>query len=172
MDNSRSEVVFTFDGDAAGQKAALRAFEDDQKFAARTSIAVTPDGMDPCELRLAKGDAAVEQVIEGRTPLFEFAIRSVVEQHDALSPEGQSAALEATAPIVARIKDQAIRHKYAVMLAGLPVIVGMQLLLSFLAFDIAAMPNRALHPLLTPRLRARSTAGPKAEPELRVVDAA
>ena len=119
MDNSRSEVVFTFDGDAAGQKAALRAFEDDQKFAARTSIAVTPDGMDPCELRLAKGDSAVEQVVEGRTPLFEFAIRSVVEQHDSLSPEGQAAALEATAPIVARIKDQAIRHKYAVMLSGL-----------------------------------------------------
>jgi DNA primase len=112
-------VVFTFDGDAAGQKAALRAFEDDQKFAARTSIAVTPDGMDPCELRLAKGDSAVEQVVEDRTPLFEFAIMSVVAQYDSASPEGQSAALEATAPIVARIKDQAIRHKYAVMLSGL-----------------------------------------------------
>jgi DNA primase len=119
MDNSRSEVVFTFDGDAAGQKAALRAFEDDQKFAARTSIAITPDGMDPCELRLAKGDAAVEQVVEGRTALFEFAIRSVVEQYDPASPEGQAAALEATAPIVARIKDQAIRHRYAVLLSGL-----------------------------------------------------
>ncbi|MDX6353353.1 MAG: primase [Streptomyces sp.] len=119
MDNSRSEVVFTFDGDAAGQRAALRAFEDDQKFAARTSIAVTPDGMDPCELRLAKGDAAVAQVVEGCTPLFEFAIRSVVESYDSTSPEGQSAALEASAPIVARIKDQAIRHKYAVMLSGL-----------------------------------------------------
>jgi DNA primase len=119
MDNSRSEVVFTFDGDAAGQKAALRAFEDDQKFAARTSIAVTPDGMDPCELRLARGDSAVEQVVEGRTPLFEFAIRSVVESYDNASPEGQAAALEASAPIVARIKDQAVRHKYAVMLSGL-----------------------------------------------------
>jgi DNA primase len=119
MDNSRSEVVFTFDGDAAGQKAALRAFEDDQKFAARTSIAVTPDGMDPCELRLAKGDSAVEQVVDGRTPLFEFAIRSVVQSYDSASPEGQAAALAASAPIVARIKDHAVRHKYAVLLAGL-----------------------------------------------------
>ncbi|MFE2427270.1 DNA primase [Streptomyces sp. NPDC059373] len=119
MDNSRSEVVFTFDGDAAGQKAALRAFEDDQKFAARTSIAITPDGMDPCDLRLAKGDGAVHQVVEGRTPLFEFAIRSVVDQHDPTTPEGQASALEAVAPIVARIKDLAIRHKYAVMLSGL-----------------------------------------------------
>jgi DNA primase len=75
--------------------------------------------MDPCELRLAKGDSAVEQVVDGRTPLFEFAIRSVVEQYDNASPEGQAAALEASAPIVARIKDQAVRHKYAVMLSGL-----------------------------------------------------
>ncbi|MEV6107895.1 DNA primase [Streptomyces sp. NPDC051940] len=119
MDNSRSEVVFTFDGDAAGQKAALRAFEDDQKFAARTSIAVSPGGMDPCDLRLAKGDEAVLQLVEDRSPLFEFAIRSFVTQHNLDTAEGRSAALEESAPIVARIKDPSIRHEYAVRLAGL-----------------------------------------------------
>ncbi|GAA2441337.1 DNA primase [Streptomyces macrosporus] len=119
MDNSRSEVVFTFDGDAAGQKAALRAFEDDQKFAARTSIAVTPGGMDPCELRLAEGDEAVRSLVEGRSPLFEFAIRSVTGQHNLETAEGRAAALEEAAPIVARIKDGAIQHQYAVRLAGL-----------------------------------------------------
>jgi DNA primase len=119
MDSSRSEVVFTFDGDAAGQKAALRAFEDDQKFAARTSIAVSPDGMDPCELRLAKGDESVRQLVDESTPLFEFAIRSVVDRFDTYRPEDQAAALEEAAPIVARIKDPAIRHRYAVMLSGL-----------------------------------------------------
>lgn len=119
MDNSRSKVIFTFDGDAAGQKAALRAFEDDQKFAARTNIAVSPGGMDPCDLRLARGDEAIRGVVDGSTPLFEFAIRSLVDQHDVETPEGQAAALEAAAPIVAHIKDEAIRHKYAVMLSGL-----------------------------------------------------
>ncbi len=119
MDSSRSQVVFTFDGDAAGQKAALRAFEDDQKFAARTLIAISPDSMDPCELRLAKGDEAVRQLVDEATPLFEFAIRSAVDQHHTATPEGQAAALEQTAPIVARIKDPAIRHRYAVMLSGL-----------------------------------------------------
>ncbi|MDK1473927.1 DNA primase [Streptomyces sp. 549] len=119
MDNSRSEVVFTFDGDAAGQKAALRAFEDDQKFAARTSIAISPGGMDPCELRLAKGDVAVRELVEGRSRLFEFALRSVVDEHDLDSAEGRSAALEAAAPIVARIKDGSLQHEYAVRLAGL-----------------------------------------------------
>ncbi|WP_419994728.1 DNA primase [Streptomyces boninensis] len=118
-DNSRSEVVFTFDGDAAGQKAALRAFEDDQKFAARTSIAITPGGMDPCELRLAKGDDAVHQLVEDRSPLFEFAIRSFVAQHNLDTAEGRSAALEEAAPVVARIKDGAIQHEYAVQLAGM-----------------------------------------------------
>ncbi|MBW1600975.1 DNA primase [Streptomyces sp. JJ66] len=119
MDNSRTEVIFTFDGDAAGQKAALRAFEDDQKFAARTSIAISPGGMDPCELRISKGDAAVRELIDSRSRLFEFALRSVVDAHDLDTAEGRSAALEAAAPIVGQLKDGSLQHEYAVRLAGL-----------------------------------------------------
>ncbi|MGW6915703.1 DNA primase [Kitasatospora sp. NPDC054939] len=121
MDTSsyRGETVFTFDGDAAGQKAALRAFEDDQKFAAKTSIAVSPGGMDPCELRLAQGDEAVRTLIDNPVPLFEFALRSAVARHRVETPEGRSAALEEAAPIVARIKDRSIQHEYAVRLAGM-----------------------------------------------------
>ncbi|WP_130798129.1 DNA primase [Streptomyces otsuchiensis] len=119
MDNSRSEVVFTFDGDAAGQKAALRAFEDDQKFASKTWIAITPDGRDPCDLRLEEGDEAVRELVGGRTPLFEFAIHSVVAEHNLDTAEGRSAALEAAVPIVGQIKDGSIQHEYAVRLAGL-----------------------------------------------------
>ncbi|MEV7926348.1 MULTISPECIES: DNA primase [unclassified Kitasatospora] len=121
MDTSqyRGETVFTFDGDAAGQKAALRAFEDDQKFAAKTSIAVSPGGMDPCELRLAQGDEAVKQLIDNPVPLFEFALVSAVSKHRVETPEGRSAALEEAAPIVAKIKDRSIQHEYAVRLAGM-----------------------------------------------------
>ncbi|MBV6695946.1 DNA primase [Kitasatospora aureofaciens] len=121
MDTSqyRGETVFTFDGDAAGQKAALRAFEDDQKFAAKTSIAVSPGGMDPCELRLAQGDDAVRTLIDNPVPLFEFALTSAVARHRVDTPEGRSAALEEAAPIVAKIKDRSIQHEYAVRLAGM-----------------------------------------------------
>ncbi|MFD7661564.1 DNA primase [Streptomyces sp. NPDC059788] len=119
MDNSGSEVVFTFDGDAAGQKAALRAFEDDQKFAAQTSIAITPGGMDPCDLRLAKGDAAVAGLVESRTPLFEFALRQVVARHNLDTTVGRAAALDEAAPIVANIKNSSIQHESAVQLAGM-----------------------------------------------------
>ncbi|MFD9687742.1 DNA primase [Kitasatospora sp. NPDC059146] len=121
MDTSqyRGETVFTFDGDAAGQKAALRAFEDDQKFAAKTSIAVSPGGMDPCDLRLAQGDEAVRQLIDHPVPLFEFALNTAVAKHRVETPEGQAAAMEEAALIVAKIKDPSIRHGYAIRLAGM-----------------------------------------------------
>ncbi len=88
------EVIFTFDGDAAGQKAALRAFESDQKFVTHTFVAISPDGMDPCELRIAKGDAAVRDLVARRVPLFEFAIRSVLAGFKLEIPEGRVGALE------------------------------------------------------------------------------
>ncbi|WNZ11616.1 DNA primase [Streptomyces sp. 11x1] len=119
MDNGSARVIFTFDGDAAGQKAALRAFEDDQKFAAETYIAIAPDGMDPCELRLAKGDDAVVELTEPRTPLFEFALRQIVARYDLETPAGRAAALDEAAPIVARIKNSGAQHEVAVELAGM-----------------------------------------------------
>ncbi|UXY27403.1 DNA primase [Streptomyces sp. HUAS TT20] len=119
MDNGSARVIFTFDGDAAGQKAALRAFEDDQKFAAETYIAIAPDGMDPCELRLAKGDEAVADLAEPRTPLFEFALRQIVNRYDLDTPAARAAALDEAAPIVARIKNSGAQHEVAVELAGM-----------------------------------------------------
>ncbi|WP_030618369.1 DNA primase [Streptomyces sclerotialus] len=119
MDNGSAGVIFTFDGDAAGQKAALRAFEDDQKFAAETYIAIAPDGMDPCELRIAKGDEAVVDLVEPRTPLFAFALRTIVSQYHLDYEEGQVAALNAAVPVVAKIKDRTLRSRYATRLGGM-----------------------------------------------------
>jgi DNA primase len=112
------EVIYTFDGDAAGQKAALRAFESDQKFVTHTFVAISPDNMDPCELRLAKGDAAVRDLVARRQPLFEFAIRSVLSGFDLESSEGRVGALDRTMPLVAQIKDTSLRDEYARRLAG------------------------------------------------------
>ena len=118
MDESqfRGEVIFTFDGDAAGQRAALRAFGMEEKFVTQTFVAVQPDGLDPCDLRLKHGDAAVRELVAQRVPLFEFAVRSVLGEHDMETAEGRLAALDAAAPIVARIKDRGLRQLYAVNL--------------------------------------------------------
>ncbi|GLU85977.1 DNA primase [Kocuria sp. NBRC 114282] len=117
-DGSGGEVVFTFDGDKAGQKAALRAFQEDQRFMAQTFVAVEPNGMDPCELRLARGDAAVRSLLSAKRPLFEFAIRAAMKRYDLESLEGRVQAMRATAPIVARIRDTTLRPAYARQLAG------------------------------------------------------
>ncbi len=118
QDEMRGEVIFTFDGDAAGQKAALKAFGDEQRFVTQTFVAVSPGGMDPCDLRLAHGDAAVRDVVAARVPLVEFAVRSMLAEHDLETAEGRVQALGRTAPLVAKIKDRALRPEYARRLAG------------------------------------------------------
>ncbi len=114
----RGRVIFTFDGDEAGRRAAMRAFADDQRFVTQTFVAVQPDGMDPCELRLARGDAAVRDLIAGHRPLVEFALRSTVARYDLDLAEGRVQALAAAAPMVATIKDRALRPEYSRRLAG------------------------------------------------------
>jgi DNA primase len=113
------EVIFTFDGDAAGMKAAERAFGDDQKFLSQTFVAVEPTGMDPCELRMANGPTAVRDLVARRIPLAEFVLRTTVRRFDLETAEGRVAALDRGIPIVAQLKDRALRDEYARRLAGL-----------------------------------------------------
>ncbi|MET9852635.1 DNA primase [Streptomyces sp. NPDC006450] len=158
MDNATAEVIFTFDGDAAGQKAALRAFEDDQKFAAETSITIAPGGMDPCDLRLAKGDAAVSGLVEARTPLFEFALKHIVARHNLENPAGRAAALEEAAPIIKKIKNVAIQHESAVQLAGMLGMRDEQ----FVVKRIAQLDRWARERGNQPQQQRRGHAGPSA----------
>jgi DNA primase len=116
-DNASGEVVFSFDGDEAGQKAALRAFTEDERFKAQTFVAVAPDGLDPCDLRLQRGDAAVRSLMDAKVPMFEFAIDRRLAGFDLSTVEGRVGALRAAAPIVAEIKDPLLRPGYERVLA-------------------------------------------------------
>lgn len=113
-----AEVIFTFDPDAAGQKAAMRAFNDSHKFSAQTFVAVGPDGLDPCDLRSEKGDDAVRLMIENKKPLFEFAIKQKIAKFDLSTIEGRVGAARAAAPVVSAIRDSAMRPAYIRELAG------------------------------------------------------
>lgn len=116
-DSASGEVVFTFDGDEAGQKAALRAFSEDSRFNAQTFVAVAPDGLDPCDLRLQRGDAAVRGLMDAKVPMFEFAIDRKLAGYDLATVEGQVGALRSAAPIVAEIRDDLVRPGYERVLA-------------------------------------------------------
>ena len=117
-DLAPAKVVFTFDGDAAGQKAAMRAFGEDQRWASQCFVAVEKSGKDPCELRQAAGEAAVLALVEDAVPMFEFAVRTTLARFDLTSAEGRVRALGAVAPIVAGIRDRSLRPEYTRTVAG------------------------------------------------------
>ncbi|BBY83043.1 DNA primase [Mycolicibacterium pulveris] len=116
----RGELIFVFDGDEAGQAAALKAFDGDQQVAGKSFVAIASDGMDPCDLRLKSGDKALRDLVARRIPMFEFAIRSLIPDGDVLDndPQAQVDALRQCVPLVARIRDYALRDEYARRLAG------------------------------------------------------
>lgn len=113
-----AEVIFTFDPDAAGQKAAMRAYADSHKFAAQTFVAVGPEGLDPCDLRSNRGDEAVVAMLNAKKPLFEFAIKQKLAKFDLNTIEGRVAAARAAATVVAAIQDAATKSAYVRELAG------------------------------------------------------
>jgi DNA primase len=114
----RGELIYVFDGDAAGQAAAIKAFAGEQNLAGQSYVAVAADGMDPCDLRLKSGDGALRDLVARRTPLFEFAIRTTLGEHNLESAEGRVSALRQCVPMVAKIKDPTLRDEYARQLAG------------------------------------------------------
>lgn len=116
-DDAAAEVVFTFDPDAAGQKAAVRAFAETRGLSAQSFVAVAPDGLDPCDLRLQRGDGAVRALMDAKTPMFEFIIDQRLGGFDLATVEGRTGALRSAAPVVADIRDGAVRHGYERVLA-------------------------------------------------------
>ncbi|QWZ06472.1 DNA primase [Nocardioides panacis] len=118
-DEFRGEVIFTFDGDSAGQKAALRAFEGDQNFAGQTYVAVEPTGLDPCDLRLQQGDAAVRELVARRIPLYRFVLGNVVSRYDLDRADGRVDALREAAKLVSAIRDRSKVEAFSRELSGM-----------------------------------------------------
>lgn len=118
-DEFRGEVIFTFDGDEAGQKAALRAFEGDQNFAGQTYVAVEPSGLDPCDLRLQQGDAAVRELVARRVPLYRFVLGNVVSRYDLDRADGRIDAMRDAARLVTAIRDRSKVDAFSRELAGM-----------------------------------------------------
>jgi DNA primase len=107
-DVAGGEVIFTFDGDAAGQAAALKVFKGDQHFLSQTYVAVEPTGLDPCDLRIQQGEAALRELVGRRVPLYQFVMRNVLAGYDLDRVDGRLAALRAAAPLVSSIRDESL----------------------------------------------------------------
>jgi DNA primase len=115
----RGEVIFTFDGDAAGQKAALRAFGGDQNFVSQTYVAIEPSGLDPCDLRLQHGDAAVRELVARRRPLYRFVLENVVSKYDLDRADGRVDATREASRLVSSIRDRSKVEAFAREIASM-----------------------------------------------------
>ena len=105
------KFVFVFDGDAAGVKAALRVFEITPPIHDRAYVVALGDG-DPCDIRLAKGDDYLRDVLTKQIPLTEYVIKHKMKSHDLDQIEGrQNFANEALA-IISNIPEVAIYESY------------------------------------------------------------
>ncbi|TRY19492.1 DNA primase [Tessaracoccus rhinocerotis] len=118
-DGLHGEVIFTFDGDDAGQKAALKVFKGDQNFIAQTYVAVEPTGLDPCDLRLEHGEAAVRELVGRRVPLYRFVMANVLEGYDLDRADARLSALRECAGLVSSIRDGSLVSQYLRELAGM-----------------------------------------------------
>jgi DNA primase len=118
MSDRGGEVVFTFDGDAAGQAAALKVFALDDHFITQTYVAIEPTGLDPCDLRLQHGEAAVRELIGRRVPLYQFVMDNILNHYDLDRADARVEALRQTAPLVASVRDAGKVSEYIRELAG------------------------------------------------------
>jgi DNA primase len=95
----------------------MRAFESSGKFIASTFVAVGPEGLDPCDLRIQKGDAAVAEMIANKKPIYEFALDQKIQGHDLSSYPGRLSAATAAVSVLVRITDLGAREEYVRSLA-------------------------------------------------------
>ena len=118
-DGLHGEVVFTFDGDAAGQKAALKVFQGDHNFMVQTYVAVEPSGLDPCDLWQRDGEAAVRELVGRRIPLYRFVMSNVLKGYDLERADGRLGALREAAGLLGAIRDRSLVNQYLRELADM-----------------------------------------------------
>ena len=123
-DGLHGEVVFTFDGDAAGQKAALKVFQGDHNFMVQTYVAVEPSGLDPCDLWQRDGEAAVRELVGRRIPLYRFVMSNVLKGYDLERADGRLGALREATGLLGAIRDRSLVNQY---LRDLAQMLGMDL---------------------------------------------
>ena len=118
---SAREVVFCFDGDAAGRDAAWRALEQAlplMRGGRQASFLLLPEGEDPDSFVRARGKEAFEAAAEAAAPLSEFLFSTLLAESDPATLEGRARFVERAAALVATVPPGAFRSLLADRMAG------------------------------------------------------
>lgn len=111
------EICFCYDSDEAGQKATIRALTIVRDTGARVRVIVVPDGKDPDEFIRKHGADAFRALVEKALPLVEYRLRYVLSHTNYDTLDGKVKALHEMMPVLAGIREAAVRSEYERRLA-------------------------------------------------------
>jgi len=144
-------IVYVFDGDEAGQRAADRAVEFiDQtvmpEFASdplQLDVVVIPGGADPAELvATSDGQQQMLSLIDEARPLFEFALDRRLARWDLDRPEQRQRALRDAVEVIASLQGSLLGSEYAQILADKLAAAGSPVELRQVLIELEAAAQR------------------------------
>lgn len=106
------KIVFAFDGDAAGVKAALTVFKNVPGIHSSSWVVTFPEGLDPCDFRLKEGNEKFLEHIAKRVPLVEFVLDVTKENYDMKGALGRASYLEYAARVLKTIASNTVREEF------------------------------------------------------------
>ena len=119
-----TKVVLAFDADNAGQGAAERFYEWEQRYKVQVSVAHFPQGKDPGDL--ANSDpTALANAVANAQPFLGFRLQRVLDAGSVTSPEARSRTAEQAMAVINEHPDINVRKLYAGQVAthvGIPVV--------------------------------------------------
>ncbi len=119
-------IVYLFDGDEAGQRAADRALGfigesmtvEAGKHRVDLMACTLPDNLDPADFVAERGVEALQDCLNDAKPLVSYGIDRRIARFDTTSAEGRAQAFDSALSILAPIKDSILAQDYAVQIAG------------------------------------------------------
>jgi DNA primase len=113
-------IVFCFDGDSAGRKAAWRALENSLELLSEQksiAFAFLPERDDPDSFVRKHGGEAVDRLVSQATPLSDFLLRELVGRCDLASAEGRAKLVADAKPLLGRLQSSLLRLQLVKRLA-------------------------------------------------------
>ena len=113
------KIIYLFDGDNAGQKAAERAIQFVETGSIDLRCVILPDNMDPNDYVNANGGSALRQLLDESEPLLDFVFRKLEQRADASTPAGRARALEDACRLIYPLRASYMIDTYFVRIADL-----------------------------------------------------
>ena len=112
-----TQVVLAFDADAAGQGAAQRFYEWEERYQVRVSVARFPDGKDPGDLSVSDPEA-LRQAIDQALPFLGFRVNHALNSRKLRSPEDRAQVAGLAMAVVNEHPNRDVRKLYAAQVAA------------------------------------------------------